>query len=88
MQRNYIDIEILEQLDMGNRKLRILKHLLDNMDNNNCINTTMREIAVRTQTSRSLVNDTIKALREAGLIEREGTVYMISSHLMVSIKDN
>lgn len=72
---------ILERL--GNKKIQVFSYLLDIKDGNNTVNTTMRKIAENTGTSTKTVNDTIQILRDAGLIEREGTVYMMSPRLMV-----
>ncbi|MCM1225113.1 MAG: replication/maintenance protein RepL [Lachnospiraceae bacterium] len=72
---------ILEKL--GNKKIQIFSYLLDQKDGNNSINTTIREIANETHSSTKTVNDTIQILREAGLLERKHSTYMLSPRLMV-----
>ncbi len=68
---------------MGNKKIEILSYLLDNKDGNNCLNTSVRDIAKATETSHQTVQDTINILKEANLIRREKSVYMLSPNLML-----
>ena len=72
---------LLEKL--GNKKIEVFSYLLDKKDGNNCINTTIRNIAEDTHTSLQTVQSTINILRDSGLIARKGSVYMISPNLMV-----
>ena len=72
---------IIEKL--GNKKIQVLSYLLDNKDANNSLNTSIRKIAAATDSSTKTVNDTIQILKDAGLLKREGTVYMISPDLMI-----
>lgn len=69
--------------DMGNTKIKILAWMLDHKDGNNSLNVTMREISDTLHVSTKTVNATIKLMREAGLLKRKGTVYMISPGLMI-----
>ncbi len=68
---------------LGNKKIKIFSYLLDKKDGNNCINTNMRQLAKDTEASTKTVNETIHILRDAGLISRQGSVYMLSPNLMI-----
>lgn len=68
---------------LGNKKMDVFCYLLDNKDGQNQINTTQRKIAKATDCSVVTVNETIRTLMDAGLLTRQGTVYMVSPNLMV-----
>lgn len=72
---------ILEKL--GNRKIQVLNYLLDEKDGSNCVNMTNSELAKAVGCSRPTVIDTLKVLSDAGLVERKGTVLMLSPNFMV-----
>ena len=69
--------------DLGNKKIEVLSYLLDNKDGNNCLNTSVRDLAKATNTSTKTVQETINVLRDANLLRRKGSVYMISANLML-----
>lgn len=69
--------------ELGTKKMEVFCYLLDNKDGQNQINTTQREVASATGVSLKTVNDTIRTLTESGLLNRKGTVYMVSPNLMV-----
>ena len=72
---------ILEKL--GNKKIQVLSYILDNKDGNNTLNMTNTELAERTNISRKTVVETINILKDADLLQRKGSVIMISPNLMV-----
>lgn len=72
---------ILEKL--GNKKIQVLSFILDHKDGNNTLNMTNTELAERTKISRKTVVETINILRDADLLQRKGSVIMISPNLMV-----
>ena len=69
--------------ELGNKKINVLTWLLDHKDGNNCINTSVRDIAKKLKVSPTTVQGTMKVLKEAGLLTQQGSVYMISPHLIV-----
>lgn len=72
---------IMKQL--GNKKIEVLAYLLDNKNGQNYLNTSLRKIADSTGTSLKTAQGTVKILRDAGLLRVEGSVYMLSPHLMI-----
>ena len=68
---------------MGNAKIRVFAWILDHKDGNNCINTNVRQLAKEVGVSHTTIASTLKILQEQELIERQGSVYMVSPRLMV-----
>lgn len=73
--------EILGKL--GSKKIKVFSYLLDNKNGQNFLNTNLRKIAKGADTSLKTAQETVKILREAGLLKVEGTLYMVSPHLMM-----
>lgn len=70
---------VLEALDqIGNQKIRVLTYMLDNMDSNNLIIRTQREIAAGSGVGLTTVNATISALCGAGFIRKKGGAYAVA----------
>ena len=69
--------DLFEQL--GGRKYKIFKYILENKESsNNSLIITVRELAAKTETSKKTVDDTLKLLREKGLIKtRVGSIMLM-----------
>lgn len=67
---------------VGNKKMQVVKYLLQNMDSNNKLSETVREIAARSECSLQTVNDTLKILEGAGIIARKTGTVMLSPKLI------
>lgn len=76
--------EIINMIDtLGNKKMQIVKYILQNMCKaNNTLFCTIRELAEKTGTSTRTVTETLKALEETKIIERRTGGLMVSPHLM------
>lgn len=74
-------IKLIDQL--GNRKMQVVKYILDNMDTatNTLIITTV-ELAEKTGVSRQTVSDTLKILERNGIIARRSGAIMIHAQLL------
>ncbi len=53
-------MEVLEQI--GNKKIKVMEFLIDNMNSNNEINLSQREVEQATGISIKTINETFKAL--------------------------
>lgn len=73
-------INMIESI--GNKKMQVVKYILANMDSNNILLKTVREIAAGSQTSLQTVNDTLQLLESAGIIARRTGAVMLSPKLM------
>lgn len=73
-------INMIESI--GNKKMQVVKYILANMDSNNILLKTVREIAYGSQTSLQTVNDTLALLEKAGIIARKTGAVMLSPKLM------
>lgn len=62
---------IIQALDaIGNQKIKVINFILENMDNhNNTLMMSQRKIAEKSGVSYAIVNQTIKALKEADFIQ-------------------
>ena len=73
-------MEVIEQI--GNKKLRVLEFLIDNMDGKNQIDLTQDEIVEKTGISKQTVNQTFKALVECGFMKKSiGIRFKYKYHL-------
>ena len=62
---------------LGGRKYTVFKYIIEHKNSDNQLIITMRELAEKTNTSTKTVNDTIKLLKEAGLIStRTGAIML------------
>lgn len=73
---------IVQMIDaIGNKKLAVVKYILEHMDSNNKLTETASEIAEHTGISRVTVSETLKLLQSAGVIARKVGVVMLSPKL-------
>lgn len=74
---------IVQMIDaIGNKKMTVVKYILQNMDSNNKLNETTTEIAEHCSVSRMTVSDTLKMLESAGIIARKTGLIMLSPRLV------
>ncbi|MED4885476.1 replication/maintenance protein RepL [Bacillus smithii] len=67
---------IISTLDLiGNQKIKVLSFILENLNSENMLLMTLREIADKTEISYKTVADTFKALQESNFLKkvRSGT---------------
>lgn len=67
---------------IGNKKMQVVKYVLKNMDSNNILLQTVREVADGCGCSVQTVNDTLKLLEQAGIIARKTGAIMLSPKLV------
>ena len=70
---------IVQMIELvGNKKMQVIKYVLQHMDSNNKLSETVREISTGCNCSLQTVNDTLKILENAGIIARKtGTVMLV-----------
>lgn len=75
---------IIQLIDnLGNRKMEVVKYILENMDKStNTLIITTTELAKKAKVSRQTVSDTLKILEEAKIIARKTGAIMIHSNLI------
>ena len=66
---------------IGNKKMLVVKYILKNMDSNNILLKTVREISQGCQCSIQTVQDTLKLLENTGIIARKTGAIMLSPKL-------
>lgn len=81
--------EVIKLIDtLGNKKMLIVKYILNNMNKaENTLIKTQREIAKETGISIKTVNETLKILQNAKIIERKTGAIMVSPKLMNNWKN-
>ena len=68
---------------IGNQKIKILSHILTNINSDNLLIGTMRAIAEATESSTKTVNDTIQMLLDADVLrKRQAGVYFLNPEIM------
>lgn len=67
--------------NIGNKKMQVVKYILQKMDSNNKLSETIREIAKGSGCSLQTVNDTLKTLEECQIIARKVGTVMLSPKL-------
>lgn len=67
---------------IGNKKMSVVKYILKNMDSNNILLQTVREISDGCSCSIQTVQDTLKLLEGAGIIARKTGAIMLSPKLV------
>lgn len=73
---------IIQMIDsIGNKKMQVVKYILQKMDSNNKLSETIREISRNCECSLQTVNDTLKILSRAGIIARKTGTVMLSPKL-------
>lgn len=74
---------IVQLIDnVGNKKMQVVKYVLQKMDTNNILLETVREIAKNSGASLQTVNETLKILESAGIIARKTGAVMLSPKLI------
>lgn len=69
-------IDLFDKL--GGKKYVVFKYIIEHKSADNTLIITIRELAEKTKTSTKTVNDTLKLLREAGLIKcRTGAIMLV-----------
>lgn len=73
---------IVQLIDnVGNKKMQVVKYVLQKMDSNNILIETVREIAKNAGVSLQTVHSTLQILEGAGIIARKSGVIMLSPKL-------
>lgn len=67
---------------LGGKKYQVLKYILHNRSYDNTLMITTRELAEKAGVSRSVVNEALKMLKEAGLIKTRIGGIMINAKLL------
>ena len=73
-------MEVLEQI--GNKKIKVMEYLIDNMNTNNEINLSQREIVEATGISIQTVNETFKALTAANFLKKINRRYVLNTQII------
>lgn len=74
---------IINMIDrIGNKKMQVVKYILQNMDSNNLVVKTVREIAKGCGCSYQTVQETLSILEKAGIIARKTGSVMLSPKLV------
>lgn len=73
-------INMIESI--GNKKMQVVKYILQNMDSNNKLSETVREIAKGSGCSLQTVQETLSLLENCGVIARKTGTVMLSPKLM------
>jgi len=69
-------LELFDKL--GGAKYKVFKYIIENKEYNNTLIITVRELVEKTGTSIRTVNETLKLLREQGLIKtRTGSIMLL-----------
>lgn len=66
---------------IGNKKMQVVKYILQKMDSNNKLSETVREISKGSGCSIQTVNDTLKLLEGCNIIARKTGTVMLSPRL-------
>lgn len=73
---------IINMIDsIGNKKMQVVKYILQNMDSNNKLSETVREISSGSGCSLQTVQETLKLLEECGIVARKTGTVMLSPKL-------
>lgn len=74
---------IISMIDtIGNKKMQVVKYILQNKDSNNKLSETVREIAKGSGCSLQTVQETLKLLESCGVIARKTGTVMLSPKLI------
>lgn len=73
-------IQMIESI--GNKKMQVVKYVLQNMDSNNKLSETVREIAKGSNCSLQTVQETLTLLQSVGIIARKTGTVMLSPKLV------
>lgn len=72
-------IDLFDQL--GGKKYKVFKYIIENKNSDNQLIITTRELVAKTNTSKQTVNDTLKLLKNANLIEQRTGAIMLNPKL-------
>ena len=71
--------ELIKLIDtIGNKKMRVVKYILEKMDSNNKVTETVQEIADNCKVSKPIVIETLQLLESVGFIARKTGLIMLS----------
>lgn len=73
-------IQMIESI--GNKKMQVVKYILQNMDSNNKLSETVREIAKGSECSIQTVHETLELLENSGVVARKTGTVMLSPKLI------
>lgn len=73
-------INMIESI--GNKKMQVVKYILQNMDSNNKLSETVREISAGSGCSLQTVHETLSLLEDCGVIARKVGTVMLSPKLI------
>ena len=68
---------------LGGKKFQVLKYILANKSYDNTLIITIRELVKATNTSITTVNETLKLLRDAGIIKTRTGAIILNSRFTV-----
>lgn len=68
--------------NLGNKKMQVVKYILQNMDSNNKLTETVREISRNSGCSYQTVHETLIILESCGIVARKTGTVMISPKLI------
>lgn len=68
--------------NLGNKKMQVVKYILQNMDSNNKLSETTREVAQGCGVSLQTVIETLKLLESCGIVARKTGTIMLSPKLV------
>lgn len=75
--------ELVRLIDtIGNKKMKVVKFILKNMDSENKLVMTTYEIADKCGVSRMIVSETLKLLEQVGFIARKTGCVMLSPKIV------
>lgn len=72
-------IQMIETI--GNKKMQVVKYILQKMDSNNKLSETVREIAAGSGCSLQTVQETLKLLENCGIVARKTGTVMLSPRI-------
>lgn len=74
---------IINMIDtIGNKKMQVVKYILQNMDSNNKLSETVREISKGSCVSVQTVHETLEILESCSIIARKTGTVMLSPRLV------
>ena len=73
-------INMIESI--GNKKMQVVKYILQNMDSNNKLSETVREISKGSGCSLQTVQETLTLLENCGVVARKTGTVMLSPKLI------
>jgi len=75
--------EVLKMIDvLGNRKMAVVRYIMENMDSNNILIATIEEIAKELKMSKTTVTQALKILEKSEIVSRKTGVIMLSPRLI------